>query len=364
MKLFEILREIEFIAPLAYQENYDNSGLATGDREMDIEKVLLCVDVTIPVLDEAIALGANLIISHHPVIFSPLKQLTGANTAEKILIRAIRHQIAIYSAHTNLDNVISGVNQRICQKLGIQHTKVLVPAAGYLKKLVTFVPPDHADAVRTALFEAGAGNIGKYDSCSFNTTGKGTFKAGEGTSPYKGEIGKLHHEEEIRIETIFPSVYKNRIVHALLKVHPYEEVAYDIYPLDNTFDLAGSGMIGELDHETDAPAFLGLVKDTFSCPAVRHSKFLNKPVKRIAVCGGSGAFLIPLAISAGADMFITGEIKYHQFFDAEDQLIVADIGHYESEQFTIEIFYDILIKKLPNFAIHFSRIKTSPIYYI
>jgi dinuclear metal center YbgI/SA1388 family protein len=364
MKLREIIAAFESEAPPAYQEGYDNSGLVTGDSGMEISSALLCLDVTEEIIREALHVGANLIVSHHPVIFQPLKRITGDSQPERIILSAITAGIALYSMHTNLDNVFVGVNRKICQKLGLHNLKILSPLQAGLKKLVTYVPAANADEIRMALFDAGAGNIGNYDCCSFSTGGKGSFRAGEGTNPYKGEIGQLHFEDEIRIETVFPAALKSRIIKALLETHPYEEVAYDIFPLDNVFEKAGSGMIGELDEPVDAGIFLNRIKTVFQCKILRHSGLLAGHVRRIAVCGGSGSFLIQKAISAGADVFITADVKYHQFFDADHKLLLVDIGHYESEQFTIEIFYEILQKKLPNFAVHFSSINTSPIYYL
>ncbi len=364
MKLKEIVSAFESFAPLAYQEKYDNSGLAVGDPDMEVSAALLCIDVTVEVVEEAISLGVNLVISHHPVIFKPLSKLTGSSPVERIVLLAVSNNIALYSAHTNLDNVLLGVNHKICSKLGLAEPAILAPLQQALKKLVTFVPDQHADELRNALFDAGAGHIGNYDSCSFNHNGTGTFRALEGANPYVGEAGKLHRENETRIETIFPSAHQKAVIQALIKSHPYEEPAYDIFPVDNTFHLAGSGMMGKLAQPVNETGFLEEVKTIFNCRYLRHSKLLNKPVSKVAVCGGSGSFLISAAIAAGADVFITGDIKYHEFFNAEDRILVADIGHYESEQFTIEIFYDILIKKIPNFAIRFSSIKTNPIYYI
>ncbi len=364
MKLSEIITAFESVVPIAYQEDYDNSGLVVGDAGMDITAALLCIDVTEEVVAEALRLGANLIISHHPVIFRPLKRITGNSYVEKIILSAITYKIALYSSHTSLDNLYEGVNHKICLKLGLQQLKILAPLQNELKKLVTYVPSAKAAEVRQALFHAGAGKIGAYDSCSFNTEGKGSFRASEESHPYAGEIGKLHFEDETRIETVFPARLKSRIIKALLTSHPYEEVAYDIFPMENPYEMAGSGMIGELSEPTDALKFLNHLKSTFRCQILKHSRLIGKPVKKIAVCGGSGSFLIHKAISAGADVFITGDVKYHQFFDAGDQIVLVDIGHYESEQFTIEIFYEILIKNLPNFAVHFSSINTSPIYYI
>lgn len=364
MRLREIVSAFELFAPLAYQEKYDNSGLAVGDPEMEVNAALLCIDVTTEVLEEAISLGANLIVSHHPVVFKPLSKLTGSNSVERIILHAVRNNIALYSAHTNMDNVLHGVNHKICSKLGLTEPSILAPLQHALKKLVTFVPEQHADMLRNALFDAGAGHIGNYDACSFNNSGFGTFRAMEGATPYVGEVGKLHRENETRIETIYPSACQKAVIQTLLKSHPYEEPAYDIYPVDNSFQMAGSGMMGKLTQPMNETDFLEQVKTVFNCRYLRHSRLLNKPVGKIAVCGGSGSFLISAAITAGADLFITGDVKYHDFFNAENHILIADIGHYESEQFTIEIFYDILIKKIPNFAIHFSSIKTNPIYYI
>jgi dinuclear metal center YbgI/SA1388 family protein len=363
LKLLEIIELLESFAPLHYQESYDNSGLTVGDGEMRIKGILLCTDITLDVLEEAIQLGANLIISHHPVIFSPLKSLTGKTIPEKILLRAIQSNIALYSAHTNLDNIADGVNQKICEKIGLGQNQVLVSMPNQLKKLVTYVPASHAEVVRNALFSAGAGHIGKYDACSYNTEGKGSFRPQEGASPYTGKIGELHFENETRIETVFPAEIKNDLVQALLEAHPYEEVAYDIYPIENTYIRAGAGMIGELPDEMSEKAFMDHIKSVFQSEVIRHSRLTGKRIKKVAVCGGSGSFLIRNAIASGADVFLTGEIKYHQFFDAEGRILLLDIGHFESEKFTIEIFYAILRKKLTNFAIRFSTINTSPIYY-
>jgi dinuclear metal center YbgI/SA1388 family protein len=364
MKLAEIIAAFESFAPPGLQEKYDNSGLVTGQSGMEVHAVLLCIDVTEAVLDEAILLGADLIISHHPVLFNPLKRITGRGYTERIIISAIKHNIALYSAHTNLDNIPEGVNLKICQKLDLRQREILLPIEHSLKKLVTFVPYEYVDQVRSALFAAGAGHIGKYDQCSFSTEGLGSFRASAEANPFVGEIGKLHLEKEMRIETVFPAMLLQKVLQALFDTHPYEEVAYDIYLLENSAGLAGAGMIGTLHSPLDEQAFLSKVKNSFNCGVIRHSGFLNKPVRKIAVCGGSGSFLISTAISAGADVFLTADIKYHQFFEADGKLLLADIGHYESEQFTIEIFYEILTKKLPNFAVHFSSINTNCVNYL
>jgi dinuclear metal center YbgI/SA1388 family protein len=363
MKIKEVTAALEAEFPIAYQEKYDNAGLNVGDPDQEFASALITIDVTEPVVHEAIETGANLIIAHHPLLFSPVKKITSENDVTRTAIKAIRNNIAIYCAHTNADNLLTGVNRKICEKLRLHQTSILLPAEGRLRKLVTFVPLSHAEVVRSALFDAGAGKIGQYDNCSFNTHGKGTFRASEGTHPFTGEIGQHHIEDEVRIETIFPSELTSRVVESLLREHPYEEVAYDIYPLENKYNKAGAGMIGLLNDAEDETVFFTNVKSAFTSGVIRHSPFLRKPVKRIAVCGGSGAFLIPEAIRAGADVFLTGDVKYHQFFEASGKIVVADIGHYESEQFTVEIFYEVLKKKFPNFAFQFSAINTNPINY-
>ena len=363
MKLSEIISVIESFAPLAYQENYDNAGLIIGDSSREIKKALITIDVTEEIIDEAVNVGAELIISHHPVIFNEIKKITGDTYPEKIIIKAVKKDLAIYSAHTNLDNIKEGVNLKICEKLGLSRPRVLCPVKGELRKLVTFVPLDHADNVRSAIFNAGAGQIGEYDQCSYNLEGIGTFKGSEGTNPYTGEKGTLHFEKEIRIETIFPRVIQSKVISALLTAHPYEEVAYDIYPLENYYDKVGKGMIGELEKETDESTFLKKIKSVFKTKVIKHTKLRNKNIKKVAVCGGSGSNLIKSAVKAGADIFITGDIKYHQFFETSGNIIIADIGHYESEQFTKEIFYELLKKNLPKFALHLSELNTDPINY-
>jgi dinuclear metal center YbgI/SA1388 family protein len=364
MQLSSIINILESEAPLRYQEAYDNSGLNVGEPQTEVTGILLCVDVTIAIIDEAVKKGLNLIVSHHPVLFTAIKQLTGKTITEKTVLYAIRKGVALYCMHTNLDNVIDGVNCKICEKLELTQCRVLVPAKSSLRKLVTFVPNDHAEKVRMALFDAGAGHIGNYDSCSYAVEGTGSFRAKDGATPFVGEIGTTHYENEVRIETVVPVDRVNQVIAALLKSHPYEEVAYDVYLLENEFGKAGSGMVGALKTAQKDIDFLREVKKAFRCDAIRHSELTGKMIQKVAVCGGSGAFLIPAAGEAGADIFITGEIKYHQFFDAGEKIIVADIGHYESEQYTVEIFYDILIKKLPNFAIHFSSVQSSPVYYL
>ncbi|HEX7585345.1 MAG TPA: Nif3-like dinuclear metal center hexameric protein, partial [Prolixibacteraceae bacterium] len=351
-------------APLAFQESYDNAGLIIGHPDDEITGILITLDITEEILDEAISKHLNLIIAHHPIIFSGIKKLNGKNYIERCIAKAIKNDIAIYAAHTNLDSVFGGVNSKICEKLELRNCRILAPATDFLKKLVTFVPTAEAEKVRKALFDAGAGAIGNYDSCSFNLTGTGSFKGNDQTNPFVGEKNQLHLEEEIRIETIFPKHIQSKVIQALLNAHPYEEVAYDIYPLDNEYPQAGIGMIGELAEPMEELEFLRKLKETFNCQVVKHTQLLGKSISRVAVCGGSGSSYLKLAMAQKADIFISGDFKYHQFFDAEQQLIIADIGHYESEQFTKEVFYELLTKKFPKFAVHLSDFSTNPVSYL
>lgn len=359
-----ITRFLEDFAPLPLQESYDNSGLLTGSAGWPCTGILVSLDCTEDVIDEAIANGCNMVVAHHPIIFSGLKRLTGSNYIERTIIKAIKNDIAIYAIHTNLDNVSLGVNRKIGEMLGLENLQILSPKMGLLKKLVTFCPTNTAEAVRNALFEAGAGAIGNYADCSFNTEGTGTFTAGEGTNPYVGQLGQRHTEPETRIETVFPAYIENKVLNALLAAHPYEEVAYDIYSIENKSQNIGSGMVGTLPQPIAEMAFLSQLKSTFNCGVVKYTKPLGNKVSRVAICGGSGRFLLNDAIKAGADVFVTSDFKYHDYFDADNRIVVADIGHYESEQFTKELLYGILIKKFSTFAVCTSISGTNPINYL
>ncbi|MEL7588275.1 MAG: Nif3-like dinuclear metal center hexameric protein [Prolixibacteraceae bacterium] len=364
MLISDITRYLESIAPLAYQESYDNAGLQLGNPGDEVNSALITLDVTEKVVDEAIAGGFDLIIAHHPLIFNGIKKLNEQTETGRCIIKAIKNGIAVYAAHTNLDSVTGGVNSKICEKLGLVNCKVLSPLKGHLKKLVTFVPTEYLLRVQEAVFGAGAGNIGNYDFCGYTLEGTGSFRANESASPFAGEKGKVHLEPEIRFETIFPAHRQEKIIRALLESHPYEEVAYDIYPLDNEFATSGSGMIGELPLATDETELLGRIKNIFGTGVVKHSPLLHRKIKKVALCGGSGSFLIRQAIHAGADLFLTGDLKYHQYFEAEGKIILADIGHFESEQFTKELFSELLTKKFSKFAVRLSEINTNPINYL
>ncbi len=364
MKIKDITNCIEEIAPLSYAEDFDNVGLLIGDFDTNVTGVLVTLDTLETIIDEAIEKKCNLIVSFHPIIFSGLKKLNGKNYVEKVVLKAIKNDIAIYAMHTALDNSIIGVNAKICEILGLINTKILIPQKHTIKKLTTYAPTANAEKVRQALFDAGAGMIGNYENCSFNTNGIGTYKGNENSNPSIGKKGEIHSEKETLISVIFEKHKEQNILAELFKAHIYEEVAYDIVEITNLNQEIGLGMIGELEEEVNEIDFLKFVQKTMNSKGIRHSKLIDKPIKRVAVLGGSGSFAINNAIQSGADMYITSDIKYHEFYKAENKLVIADIGHYESEQFTKNLLVDILTKKFPNFAIILSQKNTNPIYYL
>ncbi|MCW3092458.1 MAG: Nif3-like dinuclear metal center hexameric protein [Ferruginibacter sp.] len=363
MKIQDITSFLETIAPPALQEGYDNAGLITGSPAWECTGIITTLDATEAVVLEAIEKKCNLIVGHHPIIFSGLKKINGKNYIEKTVIAAIKNDVAIYAIHTNLDNIIQGVNGKIADLLGLKNRKILQPKKGLLKKMITYAPDLHAEAVRAAMFDAGGGQVGNYSECSFNASGKGTFKGGEGTDPFVGTSGTRYTENETKIEVIFPSWLESPILKAMLKTHPYEEVAYDIIPLDNMHQQIGSGLVGDLENALPEDKFLQLLTKIFNLSVVRHTPLMGKNVKKVALCGGAGSFLTGAGIAAGADFYITGDVKYHEFFDADGKMVIADIGHYESEQFTIELLFDILREKFTTFAVLKTGVKTNPVNY-
>ena len=363
MKIAEIIAFLENYAPAFYQEKYDNAGLILGDPDWHCKGILLAMDVTGPIIEEALRKKANLIIAHHPVIFQGLKKISQKNYTGKAIILALKNDIAVYAIHTNLDNVLKGVNGKIAQKLGLSNVRPLAANTDALRKLFTFVPIAQTEKVRSALFEAGAGHIGNYSETSFGSTGTGTFKGGEGTNPFVGKKGIRHEEEEVKIEVIFPAHLKAIVLKALLDNHPYEEVAYDIVELSNDSKEIGSGIIGDLPNPLSEAEFLSLLKKEFRLKVIRHSPLLQAVVKTVALCGGAGSFLISKALSQGAQFFISSDIKYHEFFDANNRMVIADIGHYESEQFTLELLDELLREKFPTFAVLKPDTITNPVNY-
>ncbi len=359
----EVTDILEELAPLDYAESFDNVGLLVGNAQTEVTGILVTLDTLENVVDEAISKKCNLIISFHPIIFSGLKKLTGATYVERVVLKAVQHQITIYSMHTALDNSSKGVNAKICEVLGLERPKILIPQKSTIKKLTTYIPRDNANALKEELFKAGAGNIGNYSNCSFTVEGIGSYMPGAQTNPTKGRIGKTHFEEETQIHMTYPKANERSILKALFKHHPYEEVAYEISTLENTHQKIGMGMVGELANAMDETQFLQLLKDKMKLSVIRHSRLLGKKIKRVAVLGGSGAFAISAARAANADIFVSSDIKYHEFYQAEDEMIIADIGHYETEQFTKDLLVEYLTKKIPNFAISLSESITNPIKY-
>ena len=358
----EITDHLESIAPLAFQESYDNCGLLTGSHAAKISKVMISLDCTEAVLEEAIQSGCKLLITHHPLIFRGIKKITGSSELERCLIKAIKKDISIYAIHTNLDNVFPGVNHKICEKLSLKELQILDPKKGLFKKIIVFVPQSHLEKTRKAMFDAGAGHIGNYDECSFSSEGNGTFRGNEESKPFVGKKGKRHNEPEHRLEMIFPGNLEDRIIKALVNEHPYEEPAFDIFPLDNSFRNVGAGMIGKLPKAMKADEFLKHLRKTMKTGPIRYTSY-DRTIEKVAVCGGAGSFLLPIAISAGAQAFVTSDFKYHEFFEASSRLMIADIGHYESEIFTRDLIRDLILEKFPNFAVLLSESITNPIKY-
>jgi dinuclear metal center YbgI/SA1388 family protein len=363
MKLKAITQFLEHQFPLSLQESYDNSGLLIGDKEMEITGVLICLDSIEEIVDEAILKKCNLIIAHHPIVFKGLKKITNSNYIERVVFKCIKNDIALYAIHTNLDNHFQGVNREIVNRIGLKNVKILQPITGNLSKLVVFVPKDSLHQVDEAAFNAGAGEIGNYAECHFRTEGIGTFKGNEASNPTIGQPTIREEVAEFRIEYLVSNYKLKNVLNALFSTHPYEEVAYEIYPIQNPNQFEGAGMIGELETEQDEIAFLTQLKSTFNCGIIRHTQLLGRKIKKVAVCGGSGSFLLSKAIQQKADIFITGDFKYHEFFDAEKQIIIADIGHFESEQFTSNLLAERLKENFTNFAIHLTEHNTNPINY-
>lgn len=364
MRIKEVIDFLENWAPPVLQEKYDNSGLIVGNQNENVTGVIVCLDSVEEVLDEAIAKGCNLIVAHHPIVFSGLKRITGRNYIERTIIKAIKNDIAIYAIHTNLDNVPTGVNAEIGKRLGLKNLKILSPKPDLLSMVSVYVPRDNVESVKSEMFKAGAGEIGNYDECGFAIEGKGTFRPLENANPAIGKVGNREEVDEVKVECVVDNNTLGKVLAAIMDTHPYEEVAHHIIPIRNTRQDIGSGMYGELDKAVDLRQFLNDVKSTFKCGSIRYTRAPIKKVKKVAFCGGSGSFLLGAAKKVKADVFITGDYKYHQFFDAENDIVIADIGHYESEQFTIDLIATVLKKKFSKFAVHFTEVNTNPINYL
>ena len=363
MKVKDVIQLLDEFAPLSYAEDFDNTGLLVGDNEASVSGILVTLDTLESVVDEAISENCNMIVSFHPIIFSGLKKITGKTYVERVVQKAIKHDIHIFAIHTALDNAWNGVNAMICEKLNLTNRKVLIEKKASIKKLLTFVPVKDASTVREALFSAGAGEIGNYNNCSFNLEGKGSFNGNEASNPTIGKKGETHFEKEVQIGVTYHKHKESKILDALFTSHPYEEVAYEITTLDNKNQHLGMGMIGELPSEMSEESFLKFIKETMQTGCVRHSTLQHKKIKKVAVLGGSGSFAIRAAKAAGTDAYVTADLKYHDFFIAENNILLCDIGHYESEQYTKELLVSFLTKKISNFAIVLSQINTNPISY-
>jgi dinuclear metal center YbgI/SA1388 family protein len=364
MRIKDVIAYLGEIAPPSLQESYDNAGLIVGDANLECKGVMTCLDSTEEVIQEAIEKGCNLVVAHHPIVFSGLKTITGKNYIERTIIKAIKHDIAIYAIHTNLDNVKHGVNGVWADALGLMNQRVLAPKAGLLSKLVVFVPAVNKEEVLQAIFNAGGGKIAEYAECSFSSEGSGTFKPSEAANPHTGSAGVRSQEAELKVEVLVPNYAINKCISAAKKAHPYEEMAYDVIALKNVHQEIGSGMIGELPDEVDAKEWLGVLKDKMKAGVVRYTALTTDKIKTVAICGGSGSFLLNAAISNQADVFVTADFKYHQFFDADNQIIIADIGHYESEQLTITYLAERLKEKFTTFAVLLTEVNTNPINYL
>ncbi|MBT8278272.1 MAG: Nif3-like dinuclear metal center hexameric protein [Bacteroidia bacterium] len=360
----DVIDHLEELSPLAYAEDFDNVGLLVGNRSNKVSGILITLDTLETVVDEAIANNCNLIVSFHPIIFSGLKKLTGRSYVERVVIKAIKHNISIFAIHTALDNALQGVNNMICERLGLINRKILIPQVGTIKKLSTYVPTNEADTLRNALFEAGGGQIGNYSHCSFNTDGLGTFKPNASANPTKGKEGEVHTESEVKLTMTFAKHLESKVLQTLFKTHSYDEVAYEITTLENKNQHIGMGMVGELAEPMDELKFLNFIKKQMNTACIRHSELLKKPIEKVAVLGGSGSFAIDAAKAANADIFITSDLKYHDFFKAEKHVLLADIGHYESEQFTKNLLVGYLTKKISNFAVVLSKTNTNPVKYL
>ncbi len=363
MIVSDIIQFLETIAPASLQEGYDNAGLLTGSTGQLCTGTLISLDCTEEIVQEAIDKNCNLIIAHHPIVFKGLNKINGNTYVERTIIKAIKNDIAIYAIHTNLDNVLAGVNGKIAKMLGLQNLQILSPKKDILQKLAVFVPAENAEKLKDALFAAGAGNIGNYSECSFTAIGNGSFTPGEAANPFTGKIGRREIVEEVKIEVIFPAWLQNKITNAMKENHPYEEVAHDIYSLNNYNQTTGSGIIGYLPGAMTEREFLKKLADVFNLKTIRHTAFLNKPIKKVAVCGGAGSFLITNAKTAGADVYVTADVKYHEFFKADNQILLADIGHYESEQYTIDLLFDILTENFPTFAHFKTGVNSNAVHY-
>ncbi len=364
MQIKTLLQILDNWAPFSYQEDYDNSGLLIGSKDAEVTGVLVSLDLTPQIVEEAVSLGANTIISHHPILFRGLKRITDADDiVQQCVVDCIKKDINVISLHTNLDNVHNGVNAKIAEILEVKNNRILAPKSHTMSKLSYFVPKKNHEAVKQALYHAGAGTQGNYAECSFSTEGTGTFTPLEGSNPYLGKLGQPTSTPELKVEMVFESQLQSQLVSTLQEVHPYETVAYDVLPLYNTNPQVGSGMIGELETPLPFADFMERIKERFHMPYLRHTAVVQDPIQKIAFCGGAGSFLIPVAKAHGADVYLTGDMKYHDFFTSDNKITLVDMGHYEMEQYTSQLIVDYMSQKNLTFAVHLTQNHTNPIKY-
>ncbi|MBC7556595.1 MAG: Nif3-like dinuclear metal center hexameric protein [Chryseobacterium sp.] len=363
MNVKEVVAELGNLFPLQEAEDFDNVGLLCGNLEREVSGILICHDALESVVEEAISKNINFIVAFHPIIFSGLKSITGKNYVEKSVLKALENKIAIYAIHTSFDNDYFGVNFKICETLGLKNQKILMPKKNALKQLQVYVPKEYSESVKESLFNAGAGNIGFYDECSFKISGDGTFRPTEGSKPFSGTLNIRENANEDGISVIFESYKLNKILTAMKSAHPYEEVAYQVINLDNENQYSGLGRFGEFEEDLDIEDFLKLIKEKFNLKVIKYSQTSNKKIKKVGVLGGSGASGISSAIENSCDAYLTGDLKYHDFFSVEDKMLLCDIGHFESEQYIVDQLFEKLSQKFTTFAILKSGENTNPIKY-
>lgn len=364
MKILDVIKYLDQLIPAGYQESYDNCGLQVGDTSAEITGALISLDLTEAVVDEAVETRSNLIVTHHPFIFGGLKHIDADSPAGRIIYKLIRNGIAVYSAHTSLDKLSNGVSAQLAKRLGLCNLRILAPDSDSLKQLVVYCPKEQSQQLKDALYAAGAGNIGNYRHCSYSVNGTGTFEPLQGANPFVGTVGSETYTSEERIEMVYPKAFENKIVSALKANHPYETPAYSLIPLSNANPDVGLGIVGELPEDVEIETFIETVKQTVGIPVVRHSELCRKKVRTVALCGGAGAEFIGTAVAQNADIYLTSDIKYHDFQKATGHIVLADIGHYESEQFAKEFFYDKLSEKFRIFAIRIAKTETNFVGYM
>lgn len=358
-----LLACIEQWAPFSWQESYDNAGLILGDPDRNVTEALVCFDVTPEVVDEAVRIGAGLIVSHHPAIFKGIKRINPASRLGYMIKQSLCHDIAWCALHTNLDNTLNGVNSYLCEQLGLKDVQPLAPLQDIYGKLQVYVPEAYAEKLRQALAEAGCGAGARYDACSYSSRGEGRFRAGSQAHPFSGQIGELHCEAECKIECLYPLHKTRQVLDVLRTNHPYEEPAFDLLPLRNEATGQGAGAIGNLQESMQETELLDKLKELTGTHCIRHSGFRGRKIRRIALCGGSGGSFIGNACARQADAYITGDLKYHDFADAGSGTWLVDIGHFESEKFAMELIFRFIRKNFPNFAVSISEQARNPVSF-